>query len=45
VAEALEEALDPYRDRWEEALNKLAESKLAELRAMRAADDDGKSEG
>jgi polyphosphate kinase 2 (PPK2 family) len=44
VAEALVEALDPYRGQWEEALSRLAESKLAELRAMRAADGNGKSE-
>jgi PPK2 family polyphosphate:nucleotide phosphotransferase len=38
VAEALVDALSPYRGEWEACLSRLAESRLAELRAVRAAD-------
>lgn len=38
VAEAIQETLDSYRDEWNQSLSKIAEQKLAELRALREAD-------
>jgi len=37
IAEATVEALAAHRDEWNDALRVLAQAKLAELRAMRAA--------
>ena len=37
IAEAIVDALAARRDEWNDALRALAEAKLAELRAMRAA--------
>jgi PPK2 family polyphosphate:nucleotide phosphotransferase len=37
IAEAIRDALESHRREWEEALSKMAESKLEELRAFRAA--------
>ena len=37
IAEAIVETLESHRAEWTDALRKLAETKLAELRAMRKA--------
>jgi PPK2 family polyphosphate:nucleotide phosphotransferase len=41
IADAIVRALRPYRKKWEKSLNKLAETKLAELKAMRAEEKGG----
>jgi PPK2 family polyphosphate:nucleotide phosphotransferase len=41
IADAIVRALRPYRKKWEKSLNKLAETKFAELKAMRAEEKGG----